>query len=790
MRLYIAEKSSQVKSLKAALKKNNMFNDVSIITLSGHIMQLYDFKDYDASQEDYWVNLVIDKKVPFFPKQLKKRVKAKSSFVSNGKKITSDYKKKFDSIKAKILEADEIILAPDPDNEGATLVLEVVEAYDALDKVKGMINMSKLDISSLSKEVKVIDKLPFMNMYYAGDSRAYFDQIFGINGSIISTVALGSGKLLNIGGVKLPTIRMVVERDLSYEAHKEVFSWTLKGRVSFNGSIFDVDIYLSSMDDTKFDSLDVVEGVKSRVENILEGSINSFKRNDKKQAPPKPYSLTDLQSEVNQKFKLSADDTLKIAQKLYADKKVQSYPRTDCNYYAEGEYSNASIILNNLSSIDDFSELIDAIENISTPLKRIIFNDKKITAHTALTPTLDANNEIYLKLDDLDKKVFNLVVKRYIIQFLDDYEFYESIGDGKFNSEILFKFKDTQTKKIGWKIVTDFKSVTGSIPIMSSGAVVDIVKDSFVITKGVSKPKPRFSEATLLKAMERVHRFFDDEDVKKQLGDNGIGTPATRATILKQLRTAKGKDEPYFKVAKGVITSTDKARKLIEILPKDISSPVLRANMESRLKDILNGTLSKEDYFKEVIDIVTGISDTLLKIGNKPTKRVSKKMDVIDAECPLCTSNLVETDKVFKCSKQKYKDSKQSGCKFSLFKSSKPLGRNLTIKDIDELLAGVVLKGDKGNISLDLDNKYFTKVEWTAGFDDANGEFIETEKTYRKNGKFCFKNAFGKKLTKKEAEMVLDGKEVEIKRTNKEGKDYSVTIWLNEDGKGGFEHCF
>jgi DNA topoisomerase-3 len=263
MTLYITEKPSQVEALRDALKKTNMYNGVEIVPLAGHIMQLYDFEDYDKSLSDSWINLVMDKKVPFFPKELKKKIKPKSSFIANGKKITSDYKKKFDDIKDKISRATKIILATDPDNEGATLGLEVIEKCNALSKVQGMINMSKLDITSLSKEVSIMNKLPYMNMYYAGDSRAYFDQTFGINMSIIATVVLGKGNTLQVGGVKLPTIRMVVERDLAFESHKEIPYWTLKAKATYNNQTFDIDIFLK--DEEKFDKEEDALKIKSIV---------------------------------------------------------------------------------------------------------------------------------------------------------------------------------------------------------------------------------------------------------------------------------------------------------------------------------------------------------------------------------------------------------------------------------------------------------------------------------------------------------------------------------------------
>ena len=788
MILYITEKTSQVSALRNALKKNNMLNNVEIVPLAGHIMSLYDFKDYDKSLDDYWVNLVVDKKVPFFPKELKKKIKPKSSFIIKGKKTTSDYKKKFTDIKTKILQADKIILAPDPDNEGATLALEVIDECEALHKVTGMINMSKLDILSLTKEVKITNKIPYLNMYACGDSRAYFDQTFGINMSIVATVVLGGGKTLQIGGVKLPTIRMVVERDLAFEQHKEIPFWSIKAKAQYGNDIFDIEIYLKSMDkEARFDKESDAVEVKRRVKQILKGNILTYKELNKKTPPPKPYSLTDLQSEANKRFKLSADATLKIAQKLYADYKMQSYPRTDSNYYSEGEYIAVSDILNNLNTISNFKPLIKAIKNISKPLKRKIFDDEKIDAHTALAPTQEATNSIYFKLSNNDKEVFNLVATRYIIQFLNDYEYLDINGTGAIDDTILFKFSENIPKKLGWKISTDFSINQRTIPTMQHNDIISIHNDSISITKGTTKPKPRFTEATLLKAMAKVHRFFDDENIKKELGENGIGTPATRAIILEQLKTAKGKDEAYFKIdKKGIITSTSKARNLINVLPDKISSPILRANMEAKLKQILHGKLSKENYFLSVKNIVEEINNTILKLGTIPNKKINSEINTIDLICPLCGNKMVDNNIVYKCSKQKYSDGKVNGCKFSLFKKSKPLGRDLTLDDVKSLLNGGLLIGKSGNVKLDLENKYFTTVEWhkynsTSYSNSYSEELQESKKTYTKNGKLIWKNFRGKDLSKSECEQLLDGKNIKLKRKSQAGKTYEIIISLIDD---------
>ena len=189
MRLYITEKPAQVVALKKVVKGNVLY-----APLAGHILETWSPEDYDKELTlSNWHKATIEGKYPFFPKEFKKRVKANSSFMMNGKKMTSDYKKKFAEAKEMIEKCSEIVLAADPDNEGVVLAMEVVEACNATKKVVGMINMAKLDPISLAKEIQVIDKIPYKKMNDAGNTRGIFDWLFGMNLSPIATIYLGGG---------------------------------------------------------------------------------------------------------------------------------------------------------------------------------------------------------------------------------------------------------------------------------------------------------------------------------------------------------------------------------------------------------------------------------------------------------------------------------------------------------------------------------------------------------------------------------------------------------------------
>lgn len=763
MRLYIVEKPSQIKSLKEALQKAGLYNsNVEIKALVGHILALKEFKDLDEDfKKKSWNELVKLNKVPYFPQ---------NPFSISLKKIKN--KKVFEDVKQAIERADEIILATDPDNEGVTLGLEVVEKCNALSKVSGMINMGKLDIHTLSKEVRVINKLPFWRMYDAGRSRAIFDMLFGFNATILATEYLNkANNLLNIGAVKLPTIRMVVERDLEFEKHKKKPYYIISAKARAKGQEFEVKFKIKGKDQK-----DIDEKLKDYIENVIKKyrkfKVTKFEEKQKKEAPPMPYSLTDLQSEANKKFKLTAKKTLEIAQSLYESHKVESYPRTDCNYYSEGEYLDAPKILNSLASVPQYNKFISKL-NLNNLLKRKIFDDSKVTAHTGLAPTIEAKLEKLKGLNELEKKIFHLVAVRYIIQFYPDYEYLSISGKGNIE-DVEVEFSENLPLKLGWKEVVDTpKETKRNIPSFNIEDEVEILIDTIKVKQEFTKPKPRFTENTLLKAMEKVYRFFDDEKIKEMLKDSGIGTPATRASIIEDLKRPDNSGEPYFKVERGKIISTQKARDLIAKLPDNISSPIVRASFEEKLKLIVDGKYSKEQFYEDTKEFIHKVANEIKEIGQ--LRELSKQLDL---QCPLCKGTILDRGKIYVCENAKYnpKTKQNERCKFFIIKQ----GKFVTITEdmLKDLLNGKEVATDKLKMKLDLSSPYFIKSE----FIKRDDVLIETDKTFRLGDKFVFKNFRGKNITQKQAENLLKGKEVILSRKSKQGKTYKVKCRLGNNG--------
>lgn len=655
------EKPSQVKAIKPVMGPTKETKHIKNISLAGHTMRLKNFEEYDPSLKDKsWFDMVKDGDLPLIPDEYEMVVKEKSTG-----KFKTDYEEMVNSATRAFKEADFIILATDPDNEGCALGMEVILAAGAEDKVIGMTNMSKLDFFSLSEEIKHLDKIPFWNMAQAGMGRSEFDWAFGLNNTILSSVLLGGGQTYHVGGVKSPVIRMVVDRMKEIDTFKPVKYWRFHGKAKHQESgeefnyivkikqdetelietkakIEKFETELESIDKDSEENKDKVSELynelgklrwklneltkefesserdiysrkmRKKVEDTIKkgmiAKVTKFEqKNGLTQNPPLAYSLTDLQAEAGNLHNYTPAKTLQIAQKLY-EGQWQSYPRTDSRYYASGEMANIKKIIPNLLGLSSFSNV-----NIPTPykVKTGVFNSAKVSAHTGLAPT---TKEITDKtLTGEQKVIFDMVATRYLIQFMDKFEYYKVEMDADIDAEIyLTTFQNIQTKK-GWRELYDPANMYGfsyveqqTLPNMKSGDEIEILtieKENLE-----TKPKPMFTEFSLLKAMENISRIYPElEGLEK-----GIGTPATRASILDQLFKSK------YLVKKGrVIVASEKAKRLTELLPDDMTSPKLRADMEAKLNEIVDGTLTKSDYEIEFKAMVESQVKELYKIADK-----------------------------------------------------------------------------------------------------------------------------------------------------------------------------
>jgi DNA topoisomerase-3 len=646
------EKPSQVKAIKPVFGSTKDTKHLKNISLAGHTMRLKNFEEYDPSLKDKtWYKMVKDKDLPFIPDSYEMVVKEKSTG-----KFKTDYEDMVNSARRAFADADYIVMCTDPDNEGCALGLEVIYECGAQDKVIGMVNMSKLDFFSLQEEVKHLDKIPFWEMAESGFARGEFDWAFGLNNTILASVLLGGGQTYHIGGVKSPVMRMVYDRIKHIETFKPVKYWQFHGEAKHikTDSTFKYIVKVKQDDKEILENQDKLESLEQKLQGLdkdnpdhaddisatyneisktryklnelvkefesnerdifsrkvkkqIEDSIkagmkfkvtNFEKKNGLTQNPPLAYSLTDLQAEAGNLHNYTPAKTLQIAQKLY-EGQWQSYPRTDNRYYASGEMANIKKIIPNLLGLTSFANV-----NIPTPykVKTGVFNSAKVSAHTGLAPTTKEMKD--KSLSGEQKVIFDMVATRYLIQFMDKFEYYQVKLDVDVDADVyITTFQNVETKK-GWRELYNPANMYGftyvqkqTLPNMLMGDEIEVLtieRDNLE-----TKPKPMFSDFSLLKGMENISRIYPElEGLEK-----GIGTPATRASILDQLFKSK------YLIKKGrIIDLSPKGKRLMELLPTDMTSPQLRADMESKLNEIVAGKLTRADYeveFKELIEFQT-----------------------------------------------------------------------------------------------------------------------------------------------------------------------------------------
>jgi DNA topoisomerase-3 len=529
--------------------------------------------------------------------------------------------------------------------EGEVIGRELLEFYN----YKGKINrlwLTALDNSSIQKALtKIKNGNETENLYYAGLGRSRADWIVGLNLTrVVSIKAQTQGYqgVLSVGRVQTPTLKIIVDRDLEIENFKPKDYFDIKGvfngiTTKWQGAInnsANMDIFDSENRciDKKY--------AKDIVEDILGNNIavvEKFETTRKKVSPPLLYSLSKLQQDCSKKFGFGAAEVLKIAQSLYETHKATTYPRSDCQYLPMDQLSEAKEILNSLTNIDrDFKF------NADLTITSKVWNDKKVTAHHGIIPTNNASVNIDNMSND-EFKVYDLIRRSYVAQFYPNYEYDKTdivvdASDEKFVNNV------NLDKVLGWKNVInpDIKLNSNTVPNIQQGQELKI--DDVVVENKKTNPPSRYTEGSLISAMEKAHLFVTDERLKKVLkGNEGIGTEATRANIIETL-----KQRGFVKTSKKQIVSTGIGRELIDILPSQLADPGTTAILESLLDKIATGELLLDKFMEQQ---TAWLNKMVENIKQNP---LNIKSDIKSCKCPTCGKDMFlrqgKKGKFFACS--------------------------------------------------------------------------------------------------------------------------------------------
>lgn len=606
--LYICEKPSQARDIAKFLnvleRKEGYIQGSGVIVTwcLGHLLELAP-PDYYRTDLKPWRRAVL----PVIPEQwiVLPCAKTKSQLNIIGKLLK---------------KAQSVVVATDADREGSLIAHEILTYFHYKGKIERLW-LSSLDDVSIKKALNDLKPESFSkNLYLAGLYRAYTDWLIGINLSMAATVLLNNKNesgVLSVGRVQTPTLKLIVDRDRLIENFKPKDYYTVS--IQFTQSSSDKFWVNWQPDEFEADeegrciNLHHAESVLKFVKTEPSG-IDHFEQLEKKRQPPLCLSLSQLQKIASSQLGLSAKQTLDVAQALYEKHKATTYPRTDCGYLPESQHVDANQILNSLGIIDPSLNTI--LKLCNSTIKSLVWNDKKISAHHAIIPTLHS----MLKLDSLnltEKNVYDLIRRHYIAQFLGDYV-YEQRQVGVKCASYLFTATCNTPIKLGWKEVFDRTMIDDEaeetddnqwniIPILTKGKAVQYLDSKLGNNK--TKPPVRFTEGTLISAMKSIARYVDDPAIKKILQETaGIGTEATRANIIETLFKRS-----YIEKQKKYIVSTDKGRYLIDAMPEIVKSPITTAHWEHFLDEIANGRANPDEFLSEQIESLNTMLEQLDK---------------------------------------------------------------------------------------------------------------------------------------------------------------------------------
>ena len=520
-------------------------------------------------------------------------------------------------------DVNEVIIATDAGREGELVARYILEKANCKKKVKRLWISSVTDkaIKDGFKNLKAGDD--YLGLYYSGVARANADWLVGINASRALTLKYNAS--LNCGRVQTPTLQMVFEREEKIKNFKPREYYTFEA---------------------------VVDGIRfncgeseynfAKAEKFVSDNKNKTINFDKvevkiKTSIPKPlYNLTDIQQAASALFGLSPKQTLNIIQRLYESHKVLTYPRTDSRYLTTDMKNTLADRLRAIGG--DYKEITAKLLHEKDFNTKRIINNSKVSDHHAIIPTEQKPN--YMSLSDTELKIYNLVVKRFLENLLPDYKYEETSYIFKLDNKV-FTAKSTRVIQLGFKELSRSEIEDKKI----SFSTKEFCLDSLQYNKKQTTPPSYYTEGSLIYAMENPFEFVDDDNERKILKQtNGIGTVATRADILEKLFT-----NDYLVLDNGRIKTTNKAKQLLNLVPKNLKSPSLTATWEKQLDNIAKNKLSKDKFLKDIKDYTR---ECILEIKDSQDK--FKHNNISGKKCEECGSYMLEVDKkgtkMLKCS--------------------------------------------------------------------------------------------------------------------------------------------
>ncbi|WP_099189290.1 DNA topoisomerase [Tepidibacter mesophilus] len=758
--LFVAEKPSVAMEFAKALnikgtKKNGYFeSDKAVVTWCiGHLVNMSYPEKYDMKYKK-WVL----KDLPFLPKTYKYEV-------------IPGVKKQFDIIKSQMQRKDisTIYVCTDSGREGEYIYRLVDDMVGVKDKVKKRVWIDSQTEDEIRKGVK--NAKPLSEYDKLSDSaylRAKEDYLMGINFSRLLTLMYGrtisdylgtNYTVIAVGRVMSCVLGMIVNREREIRDFVKTPYYKINSSFKFE-DILDYDGEWKAVEDSKYYMSHLLfkdigfkekEQAEKFIDYLKEGNeellakIEEVQRKKEKKNPPLLYNLAEIQNECSKKFKLSPDETLKIVQGLY-EKKMLTYPRTDARVLSKAVAKEIDKNIRGLLNIENTCDLGSEDKHINEFIKNIsdnklflglektkYVNDKAITDHYAIIPTGQGLGN-FNKLNDTDKSVFLLIVRRFLAIFYPCAVFNKlsittSIKDEKFytSSKVCIEKGYLEITDYDKKPQNSKKDNMDEFKNLKKGAIVKINK--LEIKESETTPPKRYNSGSMILAMENAGKLIEDDELREQIKGSGIGTSATRAEILSKLQKIK-----YIKLNKKtqILTPASMGEMIYNIIIRSIPSlirPELTASWEKGLTMVSNGEIECKDYMLklesyvmkntqkvlglrnhlELMDSFTSIPNCKKSTKNNKRKKPENSLGL----CSCCNGDILENSKAFYCTNW------SNGCKFTIWKNS--LERHGIIVD-DTIIKKLLKDGKIIGIESNQNNK---KVNISIRINDSKNPILE-----------------------------------------------------------------
>lgn len=602
MKVCIAEKPSVAKEIAdivgAKSRKDGYYegNGYQVTWTFGHLCTLKEPHEYTPDWKSWRLEVL-----PMIPARF-------------GIKLIDDkgIQKQFAIIEKLMQAADAVINCGDAGQEG-----ELIQRW-VMQKANVKCPVFRLWISSLTDEAiregftKLEPQEKFNKLYEAGLSRAIGDWLLGMNATRLYTMRYGRNRqVLSIGRVQTPTLALIVKRHLEIENFEPQQYWELK--TLYRNTTFNVT-------KGKFQSIEEGNEFLKNVQGFPFTVTDVSKKNGKEFAP-RLFDLTSLQVECNKKFGFSADDTLRIIQSLY-EKKVTTYPRVDTTFLSEDIYPKCPAIL---QALNGYEQLTAPLSKGKLPKSKKVFDNSKVTDHHAIIPTnVRAGN-----LTDMERKVYDLVARRFIAAFYPDCLIATTTVLGEVN-KIEFKTTGKVILDPGWRVVFAREVNEEKEDENEEKVLPDFTKgetgphEPSLLEKWTQPPK-YYTEATLLRAMETAGKLVEDEALRDALKENGIGRPSTRAAIIETLFRRK-----YIRKEKKNLFATQTGIDLIQTIQEELlKSAELTGIWENKLRKIEKNEYPAGEFLNELKQMVVQV------VWNVKNDRSNRSIAVQEEQIPV-----------------------------------------------------------------------------------------------------------------------------------------------------------